>query len=106
MELGIGMGGSQSGNQADIDGEILLRPAESRGFAHGPLLKWIPYNAPMSTAHERLVQFLDKKMQMSHIYQPVMLEVLLTCGRRAPIRTIATASSRTMGARSTTTRRS
>jgi phosphohistidine phosphatase SixA len=31
------------------------------------------------------------RMQMSHIYQPVMLEVLLTRGGRAPIRTIATA---------------
>ena len=45
----------------------------------------------MASAHERLVQFLDKKMQMSHIYQPVMLEVLLTQGGRAPIRSIATA---------------
>jgi hypothetical protein len=55
------------------------------------LMRQGSYNAPMSSAHERLVQFLDKKMQMSHIYQPVMLEVLLTRSGRAPIRTIATA---------------
>lgn len=45
----------------------------------------------MSSAYERLVQFLDTKMQVAHIYQPVMLEVLLTHGGRAPIRTIAAA---------------
>jgi len=60
----------------------------------------------MASAHERLVQFLDQKMQMSHIYQPVMLEVLLTRGGRAPIRTIATAILATTRVKSTTTRRS
>lgn len=45
----------------------------------------------MSSAHERLVHFLDETMRMSQIYQPVMLEVLLTHGGHAPIRNIATA---------------
>src|SRR5688572_16743588 len=45
----------------------------------------------MSLAYERLVQFLDTEMRMSQIYQPVMLEELLTHSGRATIRTIAAA---------------
>ena len=45
----------------------------------------------MSLAYERLVQFLDEEMRMSHIYQPVMLEVLLTHGGRASAHDIAAA---------------
>ena len=45
----------------------------------------------MPEAYERLKTFLDGEMQMSHIYQPVMLEVLLTHGGRATIRDIAAA---------------
>jgi hypothetical protein len=32
------------------------------------------------TAFSRLRDFLDRQMRMSHIYQPVMLEVLLASG--------------------------
>ena len=45
----------------------------------------------MPEAYERLTTFLDGEMQMQHIYQPVMLEVLLTHSGRATIRDIATA---------------
>lgn len=45
----------------------------------------------MSPAYQRLIRFIDEEMQMSHVYQPVMLEVLLTQSGRAPIRSIATA---------------
>ena len=45
----------------------------------------------MPSAHDRLVQFLDQKMRMSQIYQPVMLEVVLTHDGRAPIGVIGTA---------------
>jgi diadenosine tetraphosphate (Ap4A) HIT family hydrolase len=39
----------------------------------------------------RLRDFLDRQMRMSHIYQPVMIEVLLTRGGTADIRDIAAA---------------
>ena len=45
----------------------------------------------MSVAYERLVQFLDAQMRMSHIYQPLMLEVLFTHGGTASARDIAAA---------------
>jgi ATP adenylyltransferase len=45
----------------------------------------------MSQAYEQLSEFLARKMRMSHIYQPVMLEVLLAKGGSASIREIATA---------------
>lgn len=45
----------------------------------------------MPEAYERLKTFLDGKMQMAHIYQPVMLEVLLTHGGRATTREVASA---------------
>ena len=45
----------------------------------------------MSSAYERLVQFLDAEMRMSHIYQPVMLEVLFTHGGSASAHEIAAA---------------
>ena len=45
----------------------------------------------MSSPHERLGRFLDEQMRMSQVYQPVMLEVLLTRGGRASIRSIAEA---------------
>jgi hypothetical protein len=31
----------------------------------------------MSLAYERLVQFLDAEMRMSHIYQPLMLRTIV-----------------------------
>ena len=43
----------------------------------------------MSDAYTRLCDFVDRKMRMSHIYQPVMLQVLLSHGGRASIRRIA-----------------
>lgn len=43
----------------------------------------------MSTAYDGLREFLEQTMRMSHIYQPVMLEVLLEHGGHAPIREIA-----------------
>jgi ATP adenylyltransferase len=45
----------------------------------------------MSDAYTRLREFLDRKMRMAHIYQPVMLQVLLSHGGRAPVRQIAQA---------------
>jgi hypothetical protein len=45
----------------------------------------------MSVAYDRLVQFLDSEMQMQRIYQPLMLQVLLTHGGAAPARDIAVA---------------
>jgi diadenosine tetraphosphate (Ap4A) HIT family hydrolase/5-methylcytosine-specific restriction endonuclease McrA len=45
----------------------------------------------MSVAYARLCEFVDRKMRMSHIYQPVMLQVLLSHGGRASIRRIAQA---------------
>src|SRR4051794_9800731 len=45
----------------------------------------------MSLAYERLIQFLDTEMRMSHIYQPVMLEVLFTHGGTASAREIGAA---------------
>jgi ATP adenylyltransferase len=45
----------------------------------------------MTSAFSRLRDFLDRQMRMSHIYQPVMLEVLLTRGGTADIRDIAVA---------------
>ena len=38
----------------------------------------------MSLAHSRR-EFLDQKIRMSHIYQPVTLEVLLTKGGTASV---------------------
>ena len=45
----------------------------------------------MTSAFSRLRDFLDRQMRMSHIYQPVMLEVLLASGGTASIRDIAVA---------------
>jgi hypothetical protein len=45
----------------------------------------------MATAYSRPRDFLDQKMRMAHIYQPVMLETLLTDGGSAGIREIAAA---------------
>jgi ATP adenylyltransferase len=45
----------------------------------------------MSLAYERLVRFLDAEMRMSHIYQPVMLEVLFALGGSASAHDIAAA---------------
>ena len=45
----------------------------------------------MTNAFSRLRDFLDRQMRMSHIYQPVMLEVLLTSGGTASIPDIAVA---------------
>ncbi len=43
----------------------------------------------MSDAYTRLTHFID--MTMQHIYQPVMLEVLLTHGGSASVRDVAAA---------------
>ncbi len=43
----------------------------------------------MSAAFTALRQFIEDKMRMSHIYQPVMLEVLFENGGRASARQIA-----------------
>jgi hypothetical protein len=45
----------------------------------------------MSHAYDRLSHFIAAKMQMQHIYQPVMLEVLLTHGGSASVRDVAAA---------------
>lgn len=45
----------------------------------------------MPDTYSRLRDFIDQKMRMSHIYQPVMLEALLTHGGTASIREIAAA---------------
>jgi ATP adenylyltransferase len=42
-------------------------------------------------AFEQLSDFIQKKMRMSHIYQPVMIEELLKGGGRASVRDIAAA---------------
>ena len=44
---------------------------------------------PMSNAYNRLLDFLGQKMRMSHVYQPVMLEVLLAHGGTASVHDIA-----------------
>jgi ATP adenylyltransferase len=43
------------------------------------------------TAYENLLSFITQRMRMSHIYQPVMLKVLLENGGRASRETIARA---------------
>ena len=45
----------------------------------------------MTNAFTRLRDFIGQKMRMSHIYQPVMLEVLLTHGSSASVRDISAA---------------
>src|SRR5437667_918765 len=44
-----------------------------------------------SPAFSRLAQFLQNEMRMSHIYQPLMLKLLLERRGRAPTRDIAAA---------------
>ena len=41
--------------------------------------------------YEQLAEFIDKKMRMSHIYQPVMLMTLIAHGGRCDEREIAKA---------------
>jgi diadenosine tetraphosphate (Ap4A) HIT family hydrolase len=48
-------------------------------------------SGPTSKASERLKNFIQKQMRMSHIYQPVMLKTLLGNAGRATIREVATA---------------
>src|SRR6516225_3382816 len=43
----------------------------------------------MASAFERLQDFIQKQMRMSHIYQPVMIQELLKGGGKASIRKIA-----------------
>ena len=45
----------------------------------------------MGTAHENLRAFLQQRMRMSHLYQPLMLKTLLQRRRRATVREIAAA---------------
>ncbi|MBB3763436.1 hypothetical protein [Sphingomicrobium lutaoense] len=49
----------------------------------------------MSDAYESLERFIRNEMRMSHIYQPVMLLVLLKSKGRATVREIAQISSLT-----------
>jgi diadenosine tetraphosphate (Ap4A) HIT family hydrolase len=49
------------------------------------------YNARMPSPADHLREFIAERMRMSHIYQPVMLNVLLERGGRATIREIASA---------------
>jgi ATP adenylyltransferase len=43
----------------------------------------------MSEAYERLREFIQQRMRMAHIYQPVMLKTLIEAGGRASTRQIA-----------------
>ena len=45
----------------------------------------------MASAFEQLREFIQKRMRMSHVYQPVMLKELLIRGGKPSIREIATA---------------
>jgi ATP adenylyltransferase len=45
----------------------------------------------MPSSFERLRDFIQKRMRMSHIYQPVMIRELLINGGKASIRSIASA---------------
>ena len=45
----------------------------------------------MTDSHHRLSEFITKRMRMSHIYQPLMLKVLLEAGGTASKETIAKA---------------
>jgi ATP adenylyltransferase len=45
----------------------------------------------MVPSFEHLRDFIQKRMRMAHIYQPVMIKELLTHGGRASIRNIAAA---------------
>jgi ATP adenylyltransferase len=45
----------------------------------------------MASSFEHLRDFIQKRMRMSHIYQPVMIKELLTSGGRSSIRNIAAA---------------
>jgi hypothetical protein len=45
----------------------------------------------MAFSFEHLREFIQKRMRMSHIYQPVMIRELLTRGGKASIRNIAAA---------------
>src|SRR5262249_9188691 len=47
--------------------------------------------AKMTLAFKQLQEFIQERMRMSHIYQPVMLKELLSRGGRAKIRDIAAA---------------
>lgn len=64
------------------------RPISNAPFVTRPAPPTMP---AMSQAYDRLREFLDHKMRMSHVYQPVMLQVLLGNGGSASIREIATA---------------
>ena len=45
----------------------------------------------MASSFEHIRDFIQKRMRMSHIYQPVMIRELLTHGGKASIRNIAAA---------------
>jgi ATP adenylyltransferase len=45
----------------------------------------------MTSSFERLRDFIQKRMRMSHIYQPVMIRELHINGGKASIRSIASA---------------
>ena len=45
----------------------------------------------MASSFEQLRDFIQKRMRMSHIYQPVMIKELLQSGGMASIRNIAAA---------------
>src|SRR3954464_16046526 len=50
-----------------------------------------PRQVKMATSFEHLKDFIQKRMRMSHIYQPVMIKELLTSGGTSSIRNIAAA---------------
>src|SRR5262249_55239292 len=56
---------------------------------------WPPSSQPrrlaVASSFEHLRDFIQKRMRMSHIYQPVMIKELLQSGGRASIRRIAAA---------------
>ena len=50
-----------------------------------------PRKVKVASSFKHLRDFIQKRMRMSHIYQPVMIKELLTHGGKASIRNIAAA---------------
>jgi hypothetical protein len=58
------------------------------------------------TSYEQLADFVENRMRMSHVYQPVMLMTLLREGGKRSTEELAKASLLKTKARSSTTRTS
>jgi ATP adenylyltransferase len=58
-----------------------LKPAT---LAHGTVLRYVH-----SHAYEELVDFLEHKMSMSHVYQPLLVRALVDAGGVATVRQLA-----------------